>query len=116
MMSVHLGEVVRRAADRYGDRCAVIDGDRRASFRDVDERANRFGNAMLAKGLKPGGRVGLLVGNRLEWFDTTFGLLKAGLVRTYVNPLLSAPEVEYQPTDAADMAGEQGREEGGGRE
>src|SRR3546814_8605817 len=92
-MSVHLGEVVRRAADRYGDRCAVIDGDRRASFRDVDERANRFGNAMLAKGLKPGDRVGLLVGNRLEWFDTTFGLLKAGLIRTSVHPRLSAPAV-----------------------
>src|SRR3546814_14653529 len=105
MMSVHLGEVVRRAADRYGDRCAVIDGDRRASFRDVDERANRFGHAMLAKGLKPGERVGLLVGNRIEWFDTTFVLLKAGLFRPYVNPPLSAPADANPLTDADAMAG-----------
>src|SRR3546814_18460053 len=59
---------------------------------------------MLGEGRTPGDRVVLVVGNRLEWFDTTFGLLKAGLVRTYVNPRLSAPEVEYQLTDADVMA------------
>src|SRR3546814_12158376 len=104
MMSVHLGEVVRRAADRYGDRCAVIDGDRRASFRDVDERANRFGNAMLAKGLKPGDRVGLLVGNRLEWFAPTFGLLKPGLIRPSVNPPPPPPELLSHLTAAHVLA------------
>jgi len=97
---MHLGELVERAARNYGERCAVVDGDRRASFREVNERANRFGNAMVARGLVPGDRVALLLGNRLEWFDTTYGLLKAGLVRTYVNPRAAGPEIEYQLSDA----------------
>src|SRR5690606_37873571 len=68
-----LGEVMARAAAAYGERVAVVDGDRRVSFRELDERANRFGNALLVRGLVPGDRVALLLGNRLEWFDATYG-------------------------------------------
>jgi len=97
---MNLGELVSRAAQAHGDRCAVIDGERRVSFRELDERSNRFGSWMLAEGLAPGDRVALLLGNRLEWFDTTYGLLKAGLVRTYVNPRSAPAEVEHQLADA----------------
>jgi acyl-CoA synthetase (AMP-forming)/AMP-acid ligase II len=78
----------------------VIDGDRSVTFAELEQRANRFAAAMTATGLQPGDRVALLVGNRLEWFDATWGLLKAGLVRTYINPRHSAPEISHQIADS----------------
>jgi acyl-CoA synthetase (AMP-forming)/AMP-acid ligase II len=96
---VNLGELVRRAAWQYGDRTAVVDGDREVSFRELEDRANRFAQAMLGQGLAAGDRVAVLVGNRLEWFDVTFGLAKAGLVRSYLNPRSAPPEITYQLAD-----------------
>ena len=96
---MNLGELVRRAAWQYGDRTAVVDGDREVSFRELEDRANRFAHAMLGQGLGAGDRVAVLVGNRLEWFDVTFGLAKAGLVRSYLNPRSAAPEITYQLAD-----------------
>ena len=101
---MNLGDVLTRAARWYGDKTAVVDGDRSVSFRELDERANRLGQALLTSGLERGDRVGVLLGNRLEWFDVTFGLLKAGLVRTYLNPRLAPPEITYQLADAGASA------------
>jgi long-chain acyl-CoA synthetase len=39
---------------------AVIDGDRRLTFRALDERANRFAQALLATGMVPGDRIAVL--------------------------------------------------------
>lgn len=101
---MNLGDVVVRAARHYGDRTAVIDGDRTVSFRELDERSNRLANALLDRGLSTGDRVAVLLGNRLEWFDVTFGLLKAGLVRTYVNPRLTPAEIGHQLEDSGAAA------------
>ena len=96
---MNLGELVRRAAWQYGDRTAVVDGKRQVSYAELEERANRFANAMAGQGLAAGDRVAVLVGNRLEWFDVTFGLAKAGLVRSYLNPRSAPPEITYQLAD-----------------
>ena len=96
---MNLGELVRRSAGAYGDRVAVVDGDRTLSFTELETRANQFANALLGQGLNPGDRVAVLVGNRAEWFDVTFGLAKAGLVRSYLNPRSAAPEISYQLAD-----------------
>ncbi|KAA0233907.1 MAG: Long-chain-fatty-acid--CoA ligase [Acidimicrobiales bacterium] len=95
-----LAELVSRAARWYGDETAVVQGDRFISFRELDERSTRLGNALLESGVSPGDRVAVLLGNRLEWFDVTFGLLKAGIVRTYLNPRNTPPEIAYQLADA----------------
>jgi acyl-CoA synthetase (AMP-forming)/AMP-acid ligase II len=46
----------------------------------------------------------VLVGNRAEWFDLTFGLLKAGLVRVYINPRLAVPEISHLLRDSGARA------------
>ena len=97
---MNVADLTARAARFWGDRTAVVDGDRSISFLELDQRASRFAAAMAEKGLQPGDRVAVLVGNRLEWFDVTFGLLKAGLVRTYLNPRHSSPEISHQVADS----------------
>src|SRR6202022_2775207 len=98
--ALNLGSLVTRAASFWGGREAVVDADRSVSFRELDVRSNRFASVLRARGGQPGDRVALLTGNRLEWFDTTFGALKADLIRTYVNTRNTASEIRYQIEDS----------------
>ncbi|WP_432853618.1 AMP-binding protein [Amycolatopsis sp. CA-161197] len=85
-------ELVRRGAQRFADRTAVVVGDREFSFAEVDERASRLANALLAAGAGRGTRVGLLVDNG-EWsVPLDFACLKAGVTRVPLNARLAVAE------------------------
>ena len=58
--------LVARAAAWFGDRPAVVDGHRTASFTDVDGRSNRLANVLVGLGGGAGTRVAMLMPNRLE--------------------------------------------------
>ncbi|MEU4667715.1 AMP-binding protein [Amycolatopsis sp. NPDC023774] len=85
-------ELVRRGAQRFADRTAVVVGDREFSFAEIDERAGRLANALLAAGAGRGTRVGLLVDNG-EWsIPLDFACLKAGVTRVPLNARLAVAE------------------------
>ncbi|WIX77438.1 AMP-binding protein [Amycolatopsis carbonis] len=85
-------ELVRRGAQRFADRTAVVVGDREFSFAEVDERASRLANVLLAAGAGRGTRVGLLVDNG-EWsIPLDFACLKAGVTRVPLNARLAVAE------------------------
>lgn len=85
-------DLVRRGAARYGDRTAVLFGDRSLTFREVDEAANRFANFLRSRGVGKGDVVALLVGNGPWSISLDFACLKAGVVRVPLNARLSVPE------------------------
>jgi acyl-CoA synthetase (AMP-forming)/AMP-acid ligase II len=92
-------ELVRRGAVRYGQRTAVVVGDREFSFAEVNQRANRLANALRGAGLERGDRVGLLLNNG-EWsVPVDFGCLKAGVARVPLNARLSVAEHVRMITD-----------------
>lgn len=71
---------------------AVVDGDRRLTYAELDERSSRLGQALLARGLTQGDFVGVALGNRLEYCEVAAGLAKAGLVSVPINPRYTAAE------------------------
>ena len=87
-------EMVRRGAQRFATRTAVVFGETSLTYRDVDDAANRFANALLARGLAKGDEVALLVGNGLWSVSLDFACVKAGLVRVPLNARLSLNELE----------------------
>lgn len=90
---------ISRAARRYPDQVAAIcDGERR-SHGEIDERSNRFANALLQCGLTPGERVVVLLENSIRCIEVDFGLAKAAMVRVSLNPRITAPELEYILSD-----------------
>jgi acyl-CoA synthetase (AMP-forming)/AMP-acid ligase II len=96
----HIG----RAAQCYPDHVAAIcDGERR-SHGEIDERSNRFANALLKRGLVAGERVVVLLDNSIRCIEIDFGLAKAALVRVSLNPRITAPELEYILRDAEPSA------------
>ncbi len=97
---MNLGDFADRYCTRHGDRVAVIDSGRQLTYGQVLERSNRFANLLLGQGVQPGERVAVLVGNRMEWFEITFGTAKAGAVRTYLHPRAVPEELAYQLADS----------------
>jgi long-chain acyl-CoA synthetase len=99
-----IGDVYRGNAARYGDKPAFIMPDGRArTFASLYERATRLGNALLARGLKPGDRVGILSRNRIEYVEA-YGVSTAGLIALPLNWRLSPRELQIVLTNAEPAA------------
>lgn len=67
-----------------------------------DEKANRFANLLISRGVGPGDRVAILLMNCLEWLPIYFGILKSGAVAVPLNFRYTAEEIDYC-LDAADV-------------
>ncbi|HZQ80221.1 MAG TPA: AMP-binding protein [Acidimicrobiia bacterium] len=78
--------LMRRSARYYADQEAVVDGDQRLTFGEAWERGLRLANGLLALGLRPGDRVGVLEDNCLSAADAYLGLTAANLVRVPLYP------------------------------
>ncbi|WP_432012871.1 non-ribosomal peptide synthetase [Streptomyces cucumeris] len=57
---------------------AVVDGDRRLTYADLDRRANRLAHALIARGVRPDQVVALHTGRSAELVVGVLGVLKAG--------------------------------------
>ncbi|KAG0780094.1 hypothetical protein G6F22_010276 [Rhizopus arrhizus] len=71
---------LRRRAECYADDIAVVAGDVRLSYAQLWHEAGRIGAGLLARGLQPGERVLVQLGNTAGFITTVCGLFRAGLV------------------------------------
>ncbi len=60
-----------------------------------EEKANRFANLLLKRGINKGDKVALLLMNCLEWLPIYFGILKAGAIAVPLNFRYTAEEIKY---------------------
>lgn len=65
------------------------------TWRVFDEKANRFANLLLKRGIKKGDKVAILLMNCLEWLPIYFGILKTGAIAVPLNFRYSAEEIKY---------------------
>ena len=68
---------------------------REISWSVFDEKANRFANLLISRGIKKGDKVGILMMNCLEWLPIYFGVLKTGALAVPFNFRYSADEILY---------------------
>jgi long-chain acyl-CoA synthetase len=86
---------LERAADRFGDRDAVREGDRTWSFADLDGLANAFARHLVARGVLPGDRVAVMTPNRAEFVAAVHGASKLGAAAVLLSPAWKALEVDH---------------------
>ena len=65
------------------------------TWAEFEEKANRFANFLLSRGLKKGDKVAILLMNCLEWLPIYFGALKAGCLAVPLNFRYTADEIKY---------------------
>ncbi len=88
-------DFLRRAAYVYPEKIAVVDGNRRYSYRQLAERSWRLANALRSAGLSKGDRVATLLFNSAPMLEAHFGVPAAGGILVAINHRLASPEFGY---------------------
>ncbi len=86
---------LRRSAAVFPTRTAVVHGERRLTYRQLDERSRRLASALLERGLEKGDRVAFLAPNIPALLEAHYGVPGAGGVLVAINTRLAASDVEY---------------------
>ena len=68
---------------------------REITWNVFEEKANRFANMLLGRGVKKGDKVAILLMNCLEWLPIYFGILKTGALAVPMNFRYSSDEIKY---------------------
>ena len=114
-------EYLERNARMYGDEVALVElnpeeaDKRRITWKEYEliestpfapyrreitwsvfnEKANRFANMLLSRGIKKGDKVAIIMYNCLEWLPIYFGILKTGAIAVPFNFRYDAEEILY---------------------
>jgi len=83
-----------------GDKQALVDGERRLTYRELNIRVNRLARSLQALGLVHGDRCAILAYNCLEYVEVIFAAAKLGLTLVPLNWRLSPPELAFNLSDS----------------
>jgi acyl-CoA ligase (AMP-forming) (exosortase A-associated) len=97
--STYLHDLVSISAQRSPLDVALIHGDLRLTYGDLNSRILAFSSALLRCGLKRGDRVGIYLDKCFETVISCFGTAMAGCVFVPINPLLKPDQVAYLMRD-----------------
>ena len=87
--------VLARAAQRFADAAAIVDGDQRLTFRQLQDQALAATAACIACGIRPGDRVGIWAPNSAQWVVAALGILGCGGVLVPLNTRLKGKEAGF---------------------
>src|SRR5262249_32934059 len=80
-----IGELPSEAAQRWGEREALVFEGRRWTHREVSDEINRLAKCLIAFGVRPQDKVALWLVNRPELFFLFYAVLKVGAVAVPLN-------------------------------
>ncbi|MEJ7831985.1 MAG: long-chain fatty acid--CoA ligase [Nocardioides sp.] len=99
-MSYNLASLLEDSAEKYADREAVVLGDTRLTYAQVNGAANQVANLLTSSGIGKGDKVALSCANLPYFSIVYFGILKAGAAVVPLNVLLKGREVAYHLGDS----------------
>ena len=103
-MSLNLSILLREGAARHPEKLALIAGEDRVTYGELERRAARFAGALISLGLGRGSHVALMMPNVPEFTVAYFGCQLAGVVAVPLNVMLKAAEVGYHLGDSDAVA------------
>jgi fatty-acyl-CoA synthase len=86
---------LERSAYVFPDKIAVVHGERRYTYRQLEERVNRLASALRSAGLGQHDRVGFICPNIPAMLEAHYGVLGAGGILVAINIRLSSDEIGY---------------------
>jgi acyl-CoA synthetase (AMP-forming)/AMP-acid ligase II len=99
-LSFNLADLFENVADHVADREAIIYGDRRLTFAQVDERATRLAHHLQSRGVKAGDHVGMYLYNCNEYIEAALAAFKIRAVPVNINFRYVEDELRYLFDDA----------------
>ncbi|RQR24606.1 acyl-CoA synthetase [Burkholderia sp. Bp9142] len=90
-----IGDILRRTAQRFPDKEAIICGDVRWTYAEFNRICNRIGHALLERGIGKGDRVAILSRNSHAFAAMRFAVARIGAILVPINFMLNADEIAY---------------------
>jgi acyl-CoA synthetase (AMP-forming)/AMP-acid ligase II len=95
-MEMTLGYSVVRNARKYPHQTAILCGEERRTYRELNERSNRFARALIDLGLGKGDRIATLSLNSIELMEAYIAHLKIGAITVPLNAWGLDKEIQHQ--------------------
>ncbi len=100
MTEFNLADLWELVCDARSETTAIVTSQRRLTYAELDDRANRLANHLLAAGVAAGDHVGLLLVNGTEYLEGMLAAFKVRAVPVNVNYRYVSDELRYLFDDA----------------
>jgi acyl-CoA synthetase (AMP-forming)/AMP-acid ligase II len=94
-MALNIADLFEHAVDAGPERLALVVGDRRLTYAELDALANRFAHHLLSSGIGRGDHVGLMARNVVEHVAAMIGTFKIRAVPININYRYVGSELDY---------------------
>ena len=94
-MALNMADLFEHAVDTFPERVALICRDRQVTYSGLEDEANRLAHHLAARGVGPGGHVGLYARNSVETVTTLLATVKLRAVVININYRYLAQELAY---------------------
>jgi len=97
---MNLASYLTSSTAAHRDRVALRMGEATLTYSNLDDASARVAGLLREAGIRPGDRVGVMLGNTPAFAVVYYGVLRAGAAVVPMNPLLKAREVSYYLSDS----------------
>src|SRR5690606_38249222 len=97
---MNLASLLENSAQNHPDRDAIVLGDTRLNYAQVNGAASQVANLLVERGVQPGDKVALSCPNLPYFTIAYYGILRAGATVVPLNVLLKAREIAYHLADS----------------
>ncbi|CPV49336.1 long-chain-fatty-acid--CoA ligase FadD19 [Mycobacteroides abscessus] len=94
-MALNIADLIEHAIDTMPDRVAIISGDRKLTYAELEEQSNRLGHYLQSQGVGPGDKVGLYCRNGIEIVIALTAIVKIRAISVNVNYRYVEAELHY---------------------
>ena len=97
LLDLTIGAALHEAAARWGDRLALVSRHQeiRWTWGQFDAEVDRIATGLIARGVRPGDRVGIWSPNCAQWAVIQFATARIGAILITINPAYRTSEVEF---------------------
>jgi len=99
-MKTTIGQLLQDKAEEHPDEEAIIFEDRRITYEELNEKAERLANFLMKKGIGRDDKVAIYLPNLPEWIVAWFAIPKIGAVVVPTDPWYKGGEIEYMFNDS----------------
>ena len=94
-MEFNLADLFEATVDAVPEREALVAGERRVTYAELEARANRLAHHLSASGIRTGEHIGIYAYNRAEWVEALFAAYKLRVVPININFRYVEEELRY---------------------
>ena len=101
---MNVGSLLSTNAVRFPAKSALIEGERRVSYSELNRRANKLANKLLSLGLRKGDEACLYFNNSIEFVEIYFALSKIGVIVVPINFKIKGKELYHIVRHSGEVA------------